>query len=297
MRLQQYINEGRGKSIGVQETAKIIKKNCSAALKTYNKGYGIYRGITTYQSDGDFVLIDPKKHTRDSANTYNYYTLINDNSPKWKKYPKRSKSIVCTTDQSRAKEYGDGDVYVVFPFNGSKIGVCNADDYWVSFDYVNWAFGYVSLREFNDDLQKLFDIEYVNKYIGDIDGYWVGWSELNHAFRMFDEFIEIADQEYFDYHREEAEEDGVEYEEPEEDYSPTIEEIQDEYSIGFLSEYNKEDGLEKMFNHAFDPKRNKFELKKAGDKLYDGVELWTDGKSVYVLNDRIEEILELVNNR
>jgi hypothetical protein len=149
MRLQQYIlQEGRGINLDLENAIGVIQDYCMQAYKGYTNGSRIYRGM---QYDTDYYYIDPKSgKPRVSANTMNYYTLINDNSPYWKKYPKRSESLICTTDKDISEEYGIS--YVVLPYNGAKIGVCPANDYWFSFEKsINTI-----LDQFNKELKRLF---------------------------------------------------------------------------------------------------------------------------------------------
>jgi hypothetical protein len=67
---------------------------------------------------------------RSSQNSSNWYTLILDNHPKFKDFPKRSKSLICATKYKIADNYGGGNVIAVIPFNSAKIGWINAPDIW-----------------------------------------------------------------------------------------------------------------------------------------------------------------------
>jgi len=159
MKFVAYLNESkhgsktRSKVITSDEAVDIIKKKCSTAYKAYirDKSTQIFRGMS---GSGNYKFVDPSKHIRKSAHTKNYYTLLIDNLPAWKNYPKRSKSIVCTTNLATANIYGI--VYIVFPFNGSKIGVCKGNDIWYSFKKVK------DMYNFNIDLY-----EYVYDLIGE----------------------------------------------------------------------------------------------------------------------------------
>lgn len=85
----------------------------------------IYRGMET----NDYYIISPDKNNpRKSANTYNYYTLIINNSVPWKNFPNRE--IICSTSARTATSYGL--VYRIFPRNGAKIGICPDNDIWGS---------------------------------------------------------------------------------------------------------------------------------------------------------------------
>lgn len=148
MRLQKYIlNErSRGTEIGWDEAITILKTNCQEALANRNF---IFRGV---EAKREYYIISPARSTRISRNTHNYYTLLFDNLQTWKKYPKRSKSIICTTDSRYALD--QGYTYVVFPFDSAKIGVCPSEDIWGAFRPKLDV-----LSNFNDDIRALV-IEY-----------------------------------------------------------------------------------------------------------------------------------------
>jgi hypothetical protein len=147
MKFKQFLTESRSKSLKENEAYTLIHKHCKQALKAYKDNYVIYRGI--FNPINEFLYIDPKKgKPRRSANTQNYYTLLIDNSPYWKDYPKRSQSIICTTSYKKAMSFDT--VYEVFLYDGAKIGICPEDDFWFSFentlgsgnslDYFNYRF-------------------------------------------------------------------------------------------------------------------------------------------------------------
>jgi len=149
-RFNSYLlNENRSKEITQDEATKLIKDNCSDIIKQYEKSTNrIYRG--KHGTSSDYQLVTPGKGTqRMSRNTRNYYTLLMDNLPAWKFYPKRSRSIVCSTNKYKANEYGT--LYVVLPYNKAKIGVCLQEDIWDS-SYENFN---INLMEFNIFLQGL----------------------------------------------------------------------------------------------------------------------------------------------
>ena len=92
----------------------------------------LFRGAT---DRGDFILVEGQNGARESAHASgNHYTLIIDHFLKKnaKDYPLRSKSIICSTSKKSAQIYADenskGDLYVLYPFNNVKIGVCATND-------------------------------------------------------------------------------------------------------------------------------------------------------------------------
>ena len=102
----------------------LFKGNCSESLALINSP--IWRGMTNHTQN--FLVIDPSTGVRQSENTTNHYTEIIDNSPYMVGWPKRSKSLICSSDPSTADSYGH--LYAIFPFNGVKIAVCPGSDMW-----------------------------------------------------------------------------------------------------------------------------------------------------------------------
>jgi hypothetical protein len=164
MRLKNLMVETRERSVAISEDNAIddIKAHCKDALKNYKNNKRIYRGV---YMDENAYLVKPGEHTRVSKNTYNTYTLLIDNSKKWAKYPKRSKSIICSTAITGTSGYGQA--FVVFPKDGYKFGVCPTVDMWDSFN----AHLKVMLNGFNESLELLLrrlhiddHIDYLRKY-------------------------------------------------------------------------------------------------------------------------------------
>ena len=153
MRLKEYIilNEDRSIKISEEDALDIIKTKCSKALNAYSVDKRMYRGL---RKKAEYFNVDPKKEApRRSANSRNYYTFLVDNSPKWKGYPKRSESIICSTGYITSSHYGE--VYDVFPYDGAKIGVASSSDFWFSF--YNTLGTRKTLNDFNWILYKLSD--------------------------------------------------------------------------------------------------------------------------------------------
>jgi hypothetical protein len=96
-------------------------------------GSAIYKGSSRYHSDDKLFMRDPMSfpEPRRSKNTMNYYTEWVDNSPQWEKFPKRSRSLICSTNVTTARTYGN--VAAVVPIIDTKVGVCPQNDWWNSF--------------------------------------------------------------------------------------------------------------------------------------------------------------------
>lgn len=131
MRLVNYLNESRTKPLDRELVKYLLKNEFSDMAKNLLKGEVLYRGMRT---KSDYSLLDPSKfETRQSANTSNHYTLFINNHPMWKDYPKRE--IICSTDEGYAEDYGD--LHLILPENGAKIGICSAEDIWDSMNVLD----------------------------------------------------------------------------------------------------------------------------------------------------------------
>jgi hypothetical protein len=136
--------DSRGRELSTEEALQIIKSKCDfdRAIE-----YPIYRGIRAGQ--GDMRFVDPKsKSPRQSRNTNNIYTLIVDNHQAWQGFPKRSESLICSTDTSKTSRYGD--TYLILPYKDAKIGICPDSDFWSSFDR--------NADDVNTTIEEMFDL-------------------------------------------------------------------------------------------------------------------------------------------
>ena len=103
-----------------------------AINKYVTTGAAIYKGSKNYDRE-KLTVRDPMSFAdpRRSRNTSNYYTEWVDNSPKWSQFPKRSRSLICTSDKVYASGYGQ--IAVVVPIVDTTVGVCPDNDWWNSF--------------------------------------------------------------------------------------------------------------------------------------------------------------------
>jgi len=127
-------------------------KFTSAYHKTLESQH-IFRGIrgSAYYP---YWVVQPSKTYRTSKNTNNFYTGLLDKLPSWSEYPKRSRSVICTTGYDAAQAFGN--VLQVFPQNGAKIGICSMDDFWASFPFVKNRIGIYAMDEFNSIFTNIF---------------------------------------------------------------------------------------------------------------------------------------------
>jgi hypothetical protein len=142
---------------------KQVKTAIDFAVEKYRRNnVTIYKGSDNYHHTEVFYR-DPTAHAqpRISANTQNYVTLWVDNSKEWTHFPKRGRSLICSTDAHTASGYGE--VAVVMPLENTKIGVCSKPDFWDSFsETMPPAHGVLELNVFIDKIirkqlgQKLY---------------------------------------------------------------------------------------------------------------------------------------------
>jgi hypothetical protein len=108
-------------TISEEQVVQFLSTDFSEAMHSQP----IYRGM---EGSGFYIIAPDKNNPRPSANTYNYYTLIINNSEPWKQFPDRE--IICSTSSRTSQSYGN--VFRIFPKNGAKIGVCPDNDIWGS---------------------------------------------------------------------------------------------------------------------------------------------------------------------
>ena len=242
MRLQQYLTERtRSNKISQTDALEWIKTNAKDALKNTIQGKRpIYRGA--FDDKGETLIINPSKFERESAYIgSNYYTLLMDNLPSWKDYPKRSKSIVCTTSREKSEDYGN-NTFIVFPKDGSKIGICKGDDIYVSFKYLLKQLNIEYLYEFSDNMKTL--------------DYTISGRRSDTSWKSMLKLFKIIDLK-------------------EEEVESTI--IRHRFNFLYSSKSSKE-----SFNIAISPVNNGFKLVNTKTKLPKNREVWTDGESVMV---------------
>jgi len=163
MRFKTFLEakaEGSPKQVfePIKDLTNFLKENCSDSLWMIAKNKPLFRGFRNKAEDAPPSFVDLTKTSRKSQNTSNWYTEIFDNHPEMQDFPKRSKSLVCTTSQNDATGYGE--VFAMIPVNGSKIGLVGSSDMWDI--NVNFFGSKSSLDDPNDFLSFLKDKAYGN---------------------------------------------------------------------------------------------------------------------------------------
>lgn len=172
MKLNNIISEAIGvNNIQKEEYFWILKHKCKNNYKFMKDNYKqgniqtfLWRGFgndQTMMEMGKYSTVDPSQRIRQSKNTSNYYTLLLSNLPEWQKYPKRDRSLICSTSGKKAGAYGVR--FAVIPYDEVKLGVCPESDIWDSFEELKQE-GFSTLEDFNDYFELLFSLKKPNTY-------------------------------------------------------------------------------------------------------------------------------------
>ena len=136
------------KKISEETVLKYLKSDFKDAMQVIEE-MPLYRGLPSNEA---FFYIDPKQLSRSEFQS-NLYTIIMDNGHEWSGFPKRSESLIATTDLQYTKTFGTP--YYVIPMDGFKLGCCSADEINDSFQNAMKEVGKASLNEFCDSMKDL----------------------------------------------------------------------------------------------------------------------------------------------
>lgn len=227
----------------------IIQKYEPILKEYYYSDIMIFRGM---KDTSPIILGDGNNMNRKSANTQNFYTLILDNSPEWKDYPKRSKSFICSLSKNNASGYGVP--FVAIPLENQPIGVCPEEDFWFSF-------GSPSPNTINGD------IDYLNHTCRIIDSSCPKLTKNN----TYDEFKTIISR---------MDEIVIK------NLETFMKDSNDYRALNSLGYFNKPNLLELLMNH-YDPTEHDFivvDNYKSLDESFEN-EVWFSGKVLFINYD------------
>lgn len=134
--------------IGMIEKIAQIKHACPMAVKQRLNGISFFRGV---ESEEGFIYHDPRGKFRKSKDSNNFSLLYSGINPDWAKIPPRYSSVIFTSSESTAGDYGS--VHDVFVEGDDPIvAYGNASD-----NYFNYKAGFnlVGVR--------------LNRNVGDLD--------------------------------------------------------------------------------------------------------------------------------
>ena len=258
----------RSKYINKDIADKFIQRYCTTSLDRNKHGFKIYRGRNKNNGMNiqPHMIINPKQSERKSKNTSNIYTSLIDSSDRWKDYPKRSRSIIATTNKGYAYSYGMP--YLVYLINGAKIGLCSSDDFWGSFKYIKDEFNIGNMEEFNGEVLRFF--RNLNDVIGKnlIPNGLSNNISPNNINSILDKFQSELTEKILQTALL--------------DYDIT------EFGEKFIDYLKKGGNIREFFDDILDPSKNKFRLTTIENfnfgSEYD-MEIWTDAISVMVIDN------------
>jgi hypothetical protein len=153
IKLKNIIYKNYERSVQIDDVDMIVKLIKNSGVDISNIADNTFFPVRGLKADAYFHIVNPSRYIRKSKHASNIYTLLMDNSPYWKDYPKRSKSIICATSINKAYSYGS--VFKVIPLDkDAKFGVCPKDDIWWSFRN---TLGGNHLSQFNNVLVAVYN--------------------------------------------------------------------------------------------------------------------------------------------
>jgi hypothetical protein len=190
MKRIQYFKlfESRTARLSDEEFINLAKTKCKDFLASPK-----YLQRIKASFNGDYSYINPKLSHRNplmkdegSGGVFSsHHTLLMDNLPSWKGFPKRTQSIIGSTNFGFDPSFGD-HYYCIIPYDGANFAVAPDCDLWNSSckisnneykfdDYFSESFSQASISDdtYNDmmnDIQKLYD-DYLGGKEHQVSGY------------------------------------------------------------------------------------------------------------------------------
>ena len=136
MKIVKYFKlfESRTAEITDEEFVRLVKENCQDFLANPK-----YLQRMKGDFNGEYSYIDPKQHVRkplmdtEGAGVVStHHTLLMENLPSWKAFPKRSESIIGSLKFNEDQAFGQR-CYLVIPYDGANFGLAPASDLWGSY--------------------------------------------------------------------------------------------------------------------------------------------------------------------
>jgi hypothetical protein len=177
MKRIQYFKlfESRTARLSDEEFINLAKTKCKDFLASPK-----YLQRIKASFNGDYSYINPKLSHRNplmkdegSGGVFSsHHTLLMDNLPSWNGFPKRTQSIIGSTNFGFDPSFGDY-YYCIIPYDGANFAVAPDGDLWNSSckisgeeykfdDYFSESFSQASISDYSydemmEDIQKLYD--------------------------------------------------------------------------------------------------------------------------------------------
>lgn len=265
--LSAYFNKDiNEKYLTTQELNYLLSTDYSDAYKAYKNGCSIFRGQSAIN---DIFLT--KSKTRLAQNTNNIVNRLTSSIiPSWKNYPKRNHSFICTNSAWIAEKYL-GQTYLIFPKNGTNIGICPKYDFWISFETLDSS----SIDDFNYFFMQILSM--LNNKTHDEINKCFNFGYKSNIVELLNKTNEIIINNKKD----------------------IIDELNkdDEWPlhIQFIKNISKNRDIFKVLDDFFNPEVNKFSLTNISNynlhNEIEGKEVWFDGEAIFV-SDILQNLIK-----
>ncbi len=279
-----YVGKGRSQNLdhlfNLDSIEQLINKYAPYFLEDENidttvgesEFIRLYRGVKV---KGNVYLLKPSLHQRVSRNTENYYTNIIDDT--WEGFPKRSKSVICSTSEAKAKGYGKS--FRVIPLNkDALLAICPKGDIWTSFND--------GIADLNDEFSEFFQYVYghpgLPNKLDDFNTF------LKDAFGLDDEETAESLKEKLTVHNFVDRNSSILYgsEDGEEDLT----------EVNKLEEISKDGNLYHIFAKALSPQLNGFKAINFSDTKRKDYslerEVWTESDCLMIESEAFDKWLQ-----
>lgn len=115
------------KDTSVKKAIVYLNANCKDGLKAIKNNAVLFRG-SSLRTEKGFAIIDSSTGARTSRDSNNMYQLMMDNSSALSAFPKRTHSLICTTDIDKAALHGN--VNIIIPIDGTQLALADANDFF-----------------------------------------------------------------------------------------------------------------------------------------------------------------------
>ena len=179
-----YTSAPHIKNINIDELKSLLKTTHSNYMCAKSN---MFRGISNDKFYTNINIVDPTQITRQSPwASGNMHNTILSNSPLWKEFPRRNKSIIFDFNSIGHV----GKEFRVIPENDAILGVCPKNDLWSCFpmdlndffnDFINDIFKQY-IDDYNDKLAQT-NYNYILQCIKKIDD--IDYNKIEHDFGFY----------------------------------------------------------------------------------------------------------------
>lgn len=263
MRLSELkYEEAREQRLSELKALEVLREKCRNSHDSA-KGVPIFKRLKLADP---YYLITPESGVLKSK--YLIEGLISE-LRSWKRFPDRSKSVRGYTDHDRALNRDEGEMYLILPFDGAKIGVAGASTFTRSFEHGSKMLGVGKL-----DNAGLFDWLMSVVTVANQAGANIKVSEpstLNQLMKAFEKLEILKGPKV----------------------KKAIVDLKDADDAGVrraLHLVDRRGTVLEFFDEALDPEANNFDLLTTSSSFPKDREAWTTSKCLAIRVDKYDEL-------